>query len=349
MIAPLRPTLSILSTEFAVGDVVVAGSAIFGGSRNDVDVFTGNPAVFAKLLHFAKLRPELSIHPSLGFDTAELHERMSWGQCCVTCELDGSLHFGRAYTDSGELVFNPASTKAFPDKAAALVAAAKLVGRGYALPHSERMRAVVALSGVGPELFELVAQSLNVSVSPQTVYAVRRRGAVFAGGALRDIVLGERPKDIDIFVPGAPSAWDRLCNDLVRSGCEEVHFEFPAGKRVNLRKFIDPLTGATLDVIQYGFVSEAEHVVETFDFRLNMLWIDPGTGELRGPADGGAEAAVRDIRDRRLVVGKNMWFRAGPLRALRRWGRFLQEGFSADDANRRAYSNYVKEMLHVRA
>ena len=56
-----------------------------------------------------------------------------------------------------------------------------------------------------------------------------------------------------------------------------------------------------------------------------------------------AETLVGGYRTwRRLVVGDNMWYRAGLYRALKRWQRFRGDGYVADAENTAKYAEYVK-------
>ena len=331
--------------QFPTDRVRLAGSALDYHSPNDVDVFTDHPGIFARLLGAG---PAPGLHPVLldpkVTPVAELHHRMSWAQCCMTADATGFRYIGRNHTRSHVLRFNPESAVQFTSAKSVLAAAAKLVERGYRLPFEERMRVWTVLGDNDDALLRVMGRLLESRLSPNVVLMLREHGAVVAGGVFRDMLLGREPKDIDVFVPGAPEAWERLCSALAADGCEEIQLEKPNGSRVNLRKFRDPATGSELDVIQYGFVQRPEHVVETFDFRLNALWRDPATGAILGPADGGAREAVEDVRRKRLVVGDNLWFRAGLARSLKRWERFTRDGFVADEKNKAKYREYVALM-----
>jgi hypothetical protein len=160
---------------------------------------------------------------------------------------------------------------------------------------------------------------------------------------------GRCPKDIDVFVP-AGRRWSELCENIAQV-LEEIDFDKPAGSRVNLRKFraksrCPGHEALVVDVIDYGFVHSAAHVVETFDFACNTLWWDPAsrTG-IQGGFALSAPEVVWHIRQRKLVVGNNLWYRASPGRALMRWQRFRRDGYVADAENAAKYSFYVKKLM----
>ena len=331
--------------QFPTDRVRLAGSALDRPDARDVDVFTDHPGVFARLL---RADPALGLHPVLldpeVTPVTELHHRMSWSQCCATLDATGLRYTGRSHTRSNVLRFNPESVRQFTSARVVLEAATKLVERGCRLPFEERMRVWTVLGENDDALLRIMGRLAESRLSPNVLLHLREAGAVVAGGVFRDMLMGREPKDIDVFVPGAPEAWERLCSALAADGCEEIPIDRPGGGRVNLRKYRDPATGSELDVIQYGFVQRPEHVVETFDFRLNALWRDPATGAVRGPSDGGAREAVEDVRRKRLVVGSNLWFRAGLARSLKRWERFTRDGFVADEKNKTKYREYVALM-----
>jgi hypothetical protein len=166
---------------------------------------------------------------------------------------------------------------------------------------------------------------------------------IVAGGYFRDIINNKQPKDMDIFIPSSGN-WESLCNDL-SDILEEIDF-LPSGQKsrnVNLRKFKLPNSNTVLDVISYNFVTNKEHIVETFDFSINCLWSNlRKASSINGGLNYTAEEIISHITDKKLIVGGNMWFKAGTGRALMRWERFRKEGYIADAENCAKYSRYVK-------
>jgi hypothetical protein len=180
---------------------------------------------------------------------------------------------------------------------------------------------------------------LEERIGRDTLSTIASHGGIVAGGCFRDLLVGIDPKDVDVFVPG-DGEWDSLCSRLSET-LGEVDFA-PSGKRVNVRKFVAGET--VLDVIDYSFVSRKEHVVETFDFSANMLWLDPEDLEVKGSSRWSAGEVTAHIRGKKLKVGDNLWYRAGLARSLKRWQRFRGEGYEPEGEDLEKYREYVKTM-----
>ena len=322
--------------------IKIYGSVLLSPDYSDIDVAVSgsDTTTMAYLLHHAG---HAGFHPIVFPQSTfeNLHNLLSWKNCLSTADKDGVRTYGTQYTDSNILQFNPASRVAFPDFMTAVRAAGKMEKRGYILPASEKARAILHLRSHVTALGGIAREALTERVS----YILAAHGAIVAGGFFRDEVDGRSPKDIDVFVP-ANCGWAELCDELAQE-LEEIKFDTPAGSRVNLRKFRAKSQAPgheclIVDVIDYSFVHEAKHVVETFDFRCNCLWWDPQTDEVHGGMGASPADIITDIRDRRLVVGDNMWYRAGLYRALKRWQRFRGDGYVADAENVAKYSAYVK-------
>jgi hypothetical protein len=331
--------------KMAPGDAKVFGSSLLGGDFGDIDlaIASNDTMTMAFLLATAA---STRIHPVHIRQTCyeELQDYISWRNLCATSDLRGEMKISALYIDSKTLVFNPKSKTLFPDFHTVMRAAKKLEQRGYTMGTGERWRAEWHLTGD----LEALASVCYAATGPALAKRMSDNRAIVAGGFLRDEAQGVAPKDMDIFTH-TEQEWNAMCEAMLDLGFEEITFDIPPGKRVNLRKFraASPLHGhecLVYDVINYDFVSSKEHIVETFDFRHNMVWWDPASHEVRGPTAsfGGIQAAMEDIRLKRLVVGDNLWYRAGLARALMRWQRFRREGYTADEANVRKYQEYVK-------
>lgn len=339
------------------GRARVAGSAVMThGGHNDLDVFVEDhdDATFSRLLLAAASSKMQRIHPvriPSGY-LENLQNHMSWQNCALIGNQDGTIVEGDDYVPTGGLVFNPASKPVFPSSRSALKAADKLVQRGYHLSSAEKARCELHLEGHTQCLATIARHSLGHTVTSSLI----KHGAIVAGGFLRDEIDAKRAKDIDIFVPSSGD-WAGLCEEL---SCTlgEVVFNAPPGKRVNLRKFkaashVHGHEDLILDVIDYGFVHEKKHVVETFDFQHNMLWWDPASGGVEGSLTHSAGDILHLIRTRKLIVGDNLWYRSSHTRSIRRWARFRAEGYVADELNIAKYSDYVhvlqeREHAHIR-
>ena len=326
------------------GSAKVFGSALWEAVPGDIDIAVpeDDDATFSYLLNISTAH---GIHPMRFprhvFDN--LHDLLSWKNMCATADArTGEIVVSRSFVEGRTIQFNPASKVAFPDPKMVRRAATKLEARGGHVPDSERARFSLHLLG-NIDALETIARE---ALTERVVWLLAGHGAAVAGGFFRDEVDGRAPKDIDVFVPAGHN-WEQLCNDLAEI-LEEVEFEKPDGKRVNLRKFRAKSNCPghemlVLDVIDYGFVHSTAHVVETFDFSCNTLWWDLTCRHgIQGGFDLTASQVVEHIRQRKLVVGDNLWYRAGRYRALKRWQRFKQDGYVADEANVKKYAEYVK-------
>jgi len=321
--------------------VRIAGSAILNPhSAADVDVFTDCEDTFSRLLfvsHGTNLHPTLLRRSKL----EELPDTLSFANCAKVAKGNGEIVYGTRFTSGKTLTFNPQSTREFNDIRHVIRAGCKLSKRGFVLPPTTVARAWIHL-GSGLTRLTALANLVKETLGTENHELLTQHRAIVAGGFLRDELMGKSPKDLDIFVVGE-NHWEKLCAAFSRS-LTEIKFDIPPGKRVNLRKF-KAADGTVLDVINYGFVHRTEHVVDTFDFTVNMLWYDPLTQLVRGSSKYEAGLICRDISERRLVVGDNLWYRAGKGRALKRWQRFRDEGFVPESSEVIKYSSYVRNFL----
>ncbi len=149
-------------------------------------------------------------------------------------------------------------------------------------------------------------------------YALRleRAGyeALLVGGAVRDLLLGRAPEDLD------------MATDAPQSALEEF---FPGGRRVGRggrSVFLIPCEGGSCEVASYHG-GDLEHDLARRDFTVNALAMR-STGEIVG-----ASRSRRDVRDRVLRFNGRASDRLDedPLRALRlpRFGATLP-GFSVE-------------------
>ena len=94
-------------------------------------------------------------------------------------------------------------------------------------------------------------------------------GAVIAGGAVRDLLLGVRPKDIDIFAPSdgfnPPSIFQGLG--------DERHAEYEAMPSIDIVMRAE-IAGFQVDLVGCQNFSNGMELVETFDFGVSRCWFD---------------------------------------------------------------------------
>ena len=342
---PVRNLLAHLDPA----SIRVVGSALLGRDHNDVDVVVEDGSIAASVL-LARGKA-LGVHPLIVSREFldSIQDLMTWRNCCVAATPDGMLVTGRPHLKHEQrLVFNPASLCLFHNWGQITRSGAKLEQRGFILTEVEKHRVALhhslhrrRLDQALEHLGEIVERTLGDAV----LDLLDEHSAVVAGGFLRDELDGRAPKDLDVFIP-ARCDWTGLCDKLLGAGLREIQFNIPPGGRVNLRKFVSQSDAfghdnLVLDVIDYGFIQRREHVVETFDFAQNMLWFNPSNRRVRGSSRHDAAAVVRYIQERQLVVGDNLWYRAGMARALKRWQRFVRDGYVADPENIAKYRAYL--------
>jgi poly(A) polymerase len=169
--------------------------------------------------------------------------------------------------------------------------------------------------------------------------------ALFAGGAVRDRLLGAHPQDIDVATSARPEEVQRLFPETVAVGAqfgvvivvEEGHpFEvatfrsdeaYVDGRRPSGVSFSDPKTDA-----------------ERRDFTVNGLFEDPETGEVVDHVGGRADLARRLLR---AIGDPRARFREDKLRMLRAARFVAQLGFDLDPETAVAMRELAREVSVV--
>ena len=137
-----------------------------------------------------------------------------------------------------------------------------------------------------------------VGLAPGFVTALLHTGRVLAGGFIRDVLLGETPKDLDVFCASAMDAdW---CAKLAT---DALAVEWPL---VNVRRSTFSRTiqadpeALPAQFVFYREFLDAEDLVSQFDFRAcaaGIYW-DPTQGEFRGVCVSGF---YEDLAAKRLT------------------------------------------------
>lgn len=108
-------------------------------------------------------------------------------------------------------------------------------------------------------------------------------GAIIAGGAVRDYLLGVPPKDIDVFLPA--SAWQTPASSDNEFGImsdpryglgridaiHERQAEYEALTHVEMVSR-GTIEGFTVDLVEITDDFDGESLVKTFDFGINRCW-----------------------------------------------------------------------------
>lgn len=185
------------------------------------------------------------------------------------------------------------------------------------VPSADQLLAQVRALPAGEKLFERVPE-------PDGVYLV--------GGAVRDLLRGGRPLDLDLVVDGDPVALtSRLGGDAKlhdRFGTSTVKLDGFTVDIARTRAETYPRPGALPDVEPAGLDQD----LQRRDFTVNAIAIglgQPGPGELHAP-----DAALDDLERRLLRVLHDRSFEDDPTRMLRLARYASRLGFSAEPHTR---------------
>lgn len=153
-------------------------------------------------------------------------------------------------------------------------------------------------------------------------------GCVIVGGAIRDLLLGREPLDVDIAAPDAAAAAQAIRPRTIRLGKEELTaYRVVDGDRV------------------YD-VAEIEHDLDRDlarrDFTVNAMAIDLATGALLDPHGGRQDVAQRVVR---MVQAKN--FDDDPLRLLKSVRMAIKYDFAIEDRTAEAIRSRAGKILEV--
>ncbi len=157
------------------------------------------------------------------------------------------------------------------------------------------------------------------SIDPDAVWAIRRLAeaghrAYIVGGAIRDLLLGGRPKDFDVATDAQPNRIRRIFrrSRIIGRRFRLVHLYFENGKIIEVSTFRAAGEGESSGGNNiYGTLAED---VMRRDYSLNALFYDPVKEQLIDYVDG-----LRDIRKRRLriLTKPSISFAEDPVRMLR--------------------------------
>ncbi|NNM53208.1 MAG: polynucleotide adenylyltransferase PcnB [Spirochaetales bacterium] len=152
-------------------------------------------------------------------------------------------------------------------------------------------------------------------IDPDALFITRKlRAAGFeayiVGGAVRDLLLGRKPKDFDVVTDAHPRAIKKVLpfSRLIGKRFRLVHVYFPGEKIIEVATFRSSVNG---DNNTFGTLEED---AKRRDFTLNALYYCPQEQQIIDQVGG-----VRDIRQRKLVnvIPLDRIFDEDPVRMLR--------------------------------
>lgn len=164
------------------------------------------------------------------------------------------------------------------------------------------------------------------AMDPDAIKIVRRlqssgHHAYVVGGAVRDLLIGNTPKDFDVSTDAQPNRIRRLFRNsrVIGKRFRLVHIFF-GPKIIEVSTFRSETSGGFQN--EYGDIEED---VFRRDFTLNALYYNPSDGRIIDYVGG-----VKDIRDRRLrpVIPVNRIFEEDPVRMIRAIKYQVSTGFT---------------------
>ena len=164
------------------------------------------------------------------------------------------------------------------------------------------------------------------AIDPDAIKIVRRlqqsgHHAYVVGGAVRDLLIGNTPKDFDVSTDAQPNRIRRLFRNsrVIGRRFRLVHIFF-GPKIIEVSTFRSETSAGFQN--EYGDIEE-----DAFrrDFTLNALYYNPSDGRIIDYVGG-----VKDIRDRRLrpVIPVNRIFEEDPVRMIRAIKYQVSTGFT---------------------
>lgn len=169
--------------------------------------------------------------------------------------------------------------------------------------------------------------------------------ALFAGGCVRDALLGRSPKDYDIATDADPDAVQRLFRRTVAVGARfGVVVVLDGGEPVEVATFREDLgyaDGRRPDAVRF---TDARGDVLRRDFTVNGLLEDPETGEVVDHVEGKKDLAARIIR---AIGDPRRRFEEDRLRMLRAVRFSAELGFAIEPATAGAIRDLAPTVTSV--
>ncbi len=181
----------------------------------------------------------------------------------------------------------------------------------------------------------------------EIVRRLRRDGheALFAGGAVRDLLLGADVADIDIATSAAPDVVEGLFPNTISVG-REFGVVIVVVNRRNYEVTTFRTEGAYLDGRHPSFVefSDSRSDAQRRDFTVNALFLDPDSGQILDYVGGRADLEGRVIR---AVGSADDRFKEDKLRVLRAVRFACRLDFKLDPQTERAIGAHASGLGQV--
>jgi len=201
------------------------------------------------------------------------------------------------------------------------------------------------------EIYSPSEHKINLkAIDPDAIWAIRKlkqsgAEAYIVGGAVRDLMLGLRPKDFDIATSASPRQIQKLFWNarIIGKRFKLVHLMFH-DKILEISTFRsgeDPVDDDTSSI--FGTI---EQDAKRRDFSINSLYLDPTDGSLFD-----FNHAFDDFRHRRIrsVIPLSFSFIEDPVRMLRAVKYSVTTGFHLQHDVKKAIRKHANELARIPA
>jgi hypothetical protein len=175
--------------------------------------------------------------------------------------------------------------------------------------------------------FNNIREEIKDIFSDEVINLFKKYDCIIAGGFIRDLVLDEDPKDIDIFLYNRTN-FKNLTNFL-------ENFDFKAGK-----KFLSE-NNENMEVVKYTYqdydidviylpLSDKKHIIESFDFTINMIYYDFKKDDIKiSPNYDVVKAIIR----KELIPNTGMIIISNVENIIKRYQKFLDKGYTISEGD----------------
>jgi poly(A) polymerase len=194
---------------------------------------------------------------------------------------------------------------------------------------------------------ELTIPARGGRTAARVVAKLQRAGftAYWAGGCVRDLLLGRRPKDYDVATDAVPEQVLRIFPGSslvgVSFGVVSVRLRGQAFEIATFRQDRGYSDGRRPDAVTF---SDPRSDAERRDFTVNALFYDPATGRIHDFVNGRADLAAKLIR---CVGDPDKRFSEDYLRMLRAVRFATTLGFDLEAATRSAIARHAASAVAI--
>ena len=273
----------------------------------------------------------------------DLENCMTWSSDCMVLTLDRGIVYGKPYSHSMHISFNPKSVESVFCRTDKIEESYKKKRQqGFQISDRELAR----MRYFSTNEIRHLTNALHAAIGDKLVNFAKCFNGIIAGGVFRSIIEGKPVKDVDIFTTNKMT-WNAMCN-YMKDEYNEIEVKLIntiGGGPFNVRQF-DAGNGLIVDVILYNVCTEI-HPVDLFDFTMNMMWFNTNTNTVCGSAMVQPHTIVDHILQKRIVINPDAWMIGSVPRLLKRIKRFTDDGYVVNGRERITLRNVVSTMLRI--